>query len=120
MLNNNRTDSSYLCLLGLLNSKLFDFLYNLFSGDKQLFKRIILENIKSLPFPERTFKIYAPHISPLAKKRWESNVSEKDAIDLEIKIDCYVYHMFDLNFDDILIIDPNTSITSDMYNKFKI
>ena len=33
-------------LLGILNSKLFDFFYRLVSGDKQMFKRIILENIK--------------------------------------------------------------------------
>ena len=50
-------------LLGVLNSRLFDFFYRLVSGDKQMFKRIILENIKALPYPS----LQNPMINPIER-----------------------------------------------------
>ena len=44
-------------VLGLLNSKLYDFIYSKIAGDKQTFQRIILENIKTLPIPQSTKEV---------------------------------------------------------------
>jgi len=40
------------CILGIINSKVIEFYYKLIFGSKQLFPRILLENLKQLPIKE--------------------------------------------------------------------
>ncbi len=99
-------------LLGILNSKLFDFFYKLVSGDKQLFKRIILENIKALPYPD----ISSPIIVCLDQKvAVRMSNTECDTLTLESEIDFLVYRLYGLTYDEILIVDPDTPITREKY-----
>lgn len=104
-------------ILGVLNSKLFDFFYKLVSGDKQMFTRIILENIKALPYPY----MESPYITIIDRKvaLLMSNY-EHDITTLELEIDLLVYHLFNLTYDEVLIIDPETPISRAEYDKFKI
>ena len=103
-------------LLGVLNSKLFDFFYKLVSGDKQMFTRIILENIKALPYPNMN----SPIIPILDQKvAMLISRSEYDSITLESEIDLLVYHLYNLTYDEVLIVDPNTSITREDYESSK-
>lgn len=45
---------NYLIILGIINSELLHFYYTLKFKDKQLFSRILLENLKNLPIPKPT------------------------------------------------------------------
>lgn len=45
--------------------------------------------------------------------------SDGDSKSLEIKIDHLVYHLYDLTYDEVLIIDPETPITREEYENFK-
>ena len=38
---------------------------------------------------------------------------------LESKIDHLIYHLYDLTYDEVLIIDPETPITREEYENFK-
>ena len=101
-------------LLGILNSKLFNFFYKLVSGDKQMFTRIILENIKALPYPD----MYSPIIVVIDQKvaLLMSNI-EHDTATLESEIDLLVYHLYGLTYDEVLIVDPETPITREDYTQ---
>ena len=37
-----------------------------------------------------------------------------------IKIDEFVYHIYNITYDEVLIVDPNTPITREEYDNFKI
>lgn len=110
----DRNDRLHLnALLGILNSKLFDFFYKLLSGDKQIFTRIILENIKALPYPN----INSPFISKIDQKV-ERNINESmENISIENEIDFLVYHLYNLTYDEVKIVDPETPIAREEYEK---
>ncbi|MCQ2771235.1 MAG: hypothetical protein MJ236_05495, partial [Clostridia bacterium] len=40
--------------------------------------------------------------------------------DFENKIDHIVYHLYNLTYDEVLIVDPQTPITREEYDNFKI
>ena len=58
---------------------------------------------------------------PLVKKIMESKASSSlnDTSAIEREIDMLVYGMYDLTYDEVLIVDPETSITREEYNNFK-
>lgn len=101
-------------LLGILNSKLFNFFYKLVSGDKQMFTRIILENIKALPYPDMNSPIIVVINQKVALLM--SNL-EHDTATLESEIDLLVYHLYNLTYDEVLIVDPETQITREEYER---
>jgi len=78
--------------LGILNSKLFDFIYNLVSGDKQTFKRIILENIKALPLPVGYTKLQRKSLVSLVKERM--SVPENQIAKIEEDINDLVFELY--------------------------
>lgn len=115
----DKTEQKHLsALLGILNSKLFDFFYRLVSGDKQMFKRIILENIKALPYPI----IKSSQISQIESLVNEilslkSSNTKTDTSSLEQEIDHIVYHLYGLTYDEVLIIDPTPPFTQEEYEQ---
>ena len=92
-------------ILGLLNSKLYDFLYKKAAGDKQTFQRIILENIKQLPLPkssneeQKQIATYADKILTVKQSNPQADTSE-----YEQEIDDIVYRLYDLTPDEIDIV----------------
>lgn len=102
-------------ILGILNSKLFDFLYKLVSSDKQMFTRIILENVKALPYPN----MENPIIDILDKMvdKILSGLGINRSI--EENIDNLVYHLYNLTYDEVLIIDPEPPFTREEYEQSK-
>ena len=115
----NKDEQTHLgALLGILNSRLFDFFYRLVSGDKQMFKRIILENIKALPYPN----IQDNHISQIEKLVDEilsakQSYSEEDTLSQERQIDRLVYQLYGLTYGEVLIIDPRPPFTREEYEE---
>ena len=96
-------DDNLFAYLGLLNSKLYSFLYNYMSGDKQTFQRIILENIKALPVPNIS-KLFNSNIGKYSK----DILYNKDKInitDIENKIDDIVYKLFNLSDTEVKTIE---------------
>ena len=93
--------------LGLLNSTLFMFIYRIIAGDKQLFKRIILENIKKLPLPHTDS--YVEEIKNLVCNvlRIKRSNPSADTSDLEFEIDRLVYHLYGLTEEEIRIIEES-------------
>ncbi len=93
-------------ILGLLNSKLYDFLYKKATGDKQTFQRIILENIKQLPLPKSSDeeqKQVATYVDKiLAAKKADP---QADTTEQERKIDKLVYQLYGLSEREIQIIE---------------
>ncbi len=113
----DKTEQKHLsALLGILNSKLFDFFYKFVSGDKQMFKRIILENIKALPYPNFN-STYISQIESLVNDIFAVKTSntETGTTHLEQQIDRLVYHLYGLTYDEVLIIDPTPPFTRDEY-----
>ena len=43
--------------------------------------------------------------------------SEQDIAKIEQEIDLLVYHLYSLTYDDILIVDPETSISKERYEQ---
>ena len=43
---------------------------------------------------------------------------KQDLIELENQIDHIVYHLYDLTYDEVLIVDPETPITREQYESF--
>ena len=96
-------------LLGLLNSKLFTFVYKNFYcggtlGNKGLrFKR---DYILRVPFPETTMQqrqdIKTIVNQILSQKQTNPNV---DTLSLEHEIDKLVYQLYNLNLEEIAIIE---------------
>ena len=72
------------------------------SGDKQTFKRIILENIKALPLPNSISADMYQQVVLLVKQRLTSASSNYNSI--EKAIDDVVYKLYDLSPDMIRIV----------------
>ena len=104
----SKSSTYYKCIVGILNSRLFDFIYHSISGDKQSFKRILLENIKRLPYPvisEETEKSIAEKVDLILEK----NIIEHnfDTSLIEHEIDKLVYQLYNLTPDEIAIIEES-------------
>ena len=66
-----------------------------------------------------------PKIDKEISKLIESLVSQRmnkyeDVISIENKIDHIAYHLYDLTYDDVLIIDPQTPISREEYESLKL
>lgn len=108
----NVKESKY--VLGLLNSKLFNFIYQKKFNTKKLFPRILLENLKVLPIKIDT--TYFDSLISLVDERLK-RIDNQDM--LECAIDVIVYKIYGLSYDEVKLVDPDTSITEVEYNKFK-
>ena len=103
-------------LLAVLNSKAVGYYIASF-GDKSnqtLFPRVSMKMLKQIPIPTTSNVQSIVNIvdSILEKKRRSEDTSE-----LEQKIDLLIYHLYGLTYDEVLIIDPETSITREEYEK---
>ena len=92
-------------LLGLLNSKLYHFIYGSISGDKLSFTRLILDNVKALPIPPATTdqqRQIAAFVDQIFADKKQDPETESA---LEHEIDLLVYHLYGLTYDEAKMID---------------
>ena len=88
---------------------MFDYIYKTIAGDKQSFKRILLENIKQLPYPNITEDVIS-NIGKLVKQvmdileKKETNSIHNTSV-LEYEIDQQVYALYNLTPEEISIIE---------------
>lgn len=117
------TGSNLEYLLGILNSKAFNAFYKMFYcggslGNKGLrYKR---EFLLKVPIPicsevvQTTVTTLVHQILLVKEKR-----SDAETTTLENQIDLIVYHLYNLTYDEVLIVDPSTPITREAYDNFK-
>ena len=110
----------YRYLTGVLNSRLIQYYYTTkFKSETELFPKIRIAQVKEIPVPcaskeiQKTISRYVNLI--MDKKR--VNI-EEDVLDLENSIDLLVYKLYNLSYNDILSIDPRTTIKREEYQKF--
>ena len=102
----------------ILNSKLATFYHFNHSpkATKGAFPKILVQDIKDFPLPkikdDDKNKIETLVSRILNTKREDSNT---DTSIEEQEIDCLVYHLYGLTYDEIRIIDPETPITYEKY-----
>lgn len=120
VLDNNYSKYSIESILAILNSKLATFYHFNHSpkATKGAFPKILVQDIKDFPIPEMSNDInyklecLANNILALKDSTPATNTTKE-----EIDIDKIVYHLYDLSYDEVLIVDPQTPITREEYEK---
>ena len=106
-------------VMALINSKLLKFYWRQKFEDKR----------KTFPKIKGTYLELLPIVIQCVDKI--SNIAETIYKELNcnplydynkdvIKIDEFVYHIYNITYDEVLIVDPNTPITREEYDNFKI
>lgn len=99
-------------LLGILNSKLINYLF----ATKFLNLAIKAEYVKQVKLPNTSEK-QKVQIEELVNAILQGKLSDADTSKEEIAIDFLVYHLYALTYDEVLIVDPETPITREEYEK---
>lgn len=102
-------------LLGVLNSTLINFYVKQTSTNTNITTKVIA----SLPIIINN-KNAIDNISRLVNDvlvAKQSNINSSKTMETEVQIDLYVYHLYGLTYDEVLIVDPETPITRDKYEK---
>jgi hypothetical protein len=105
-------------LWGILNSKLATFYHFNHSpkATKGAFPKILVQDIKDFPLPVVSNDVKSI-ITELVKQVLENHSKGLDTKTGEQRIDLLVYHLYGLTYDEVLIVDPETPITKEEYNK---
>ena len=104
-------DASLRYLLGILNSKLINYLF----ATKFLNLAIKAEYLKQVKIPnisqqqQKEMETLVDSISQLKLKEMDSSKEEN-------RIDLLVYRLYYLTYDEVLIVDPDTPITREEYD----
>lgn len=105
-------------VLGCLNSKAIQYYYTAkFKSDTELFPKIRIKQAKMLPIPLASQSIQE-RISNIVSEIIKGIKNGFDTSPLESEIDHIVYHLYGITYDDVLIIDSDTSITREEYESF--
>lgn len=101
-------------LLAILNSKLFNYaiMHIYLDGDTFKSKNSIIQNFCVPQVDENVIT----SIKSIVSKIFEDNTR----IELINKIDHIVYHLYELTYDEVLIVDPETPITRKEYETFNL
>ena len=105
---------SYKYSLAIINSKLVEFWYfkNYGQEDRATFPHITQGKIKDLPFYISTNQqLYSGLVTEILDRK-EKDI---DTFHLENKIDNMVYKLYNLNYDEVKIIDPEFELTEKEY-----
>ena len=106
-----KEESWNLTIMGQLNSKLMDWVFRKTSSNNHVGGY----ELRQLPIRQP----YNKNIEELS----EQNLStpEYDANSrINVKMDIVVYHLYDLIYDEVLVIDPETPISREEYDNFKL
>ena len=105
-------------ILVLINSKLIHYYWTLRNSDsKKTFPKIKKKPLDSIPIASRYQDNMVKRIEYLVSRilviKQENPLSDT-TID-EQEIDLLVYKLYDLTYDEVLIVDPQTPITREEY-----
>ena len=110
-------------LWAILNSKLATFYHFNHSpkATKGAFPKILVQDIKDFPLPimsEETITILDRLVDRILQAKEQS--LSANTTDWENQIDKLVYHLYGLSYDEVLIVDPDTPITREEYERYNI
>ena len=109
-------------LVGIMNSKLATFFHFNHSpkATKGAFPKILVQDIKEFPLPKVNSderKILMRLVDDVTTIKKGKSIAETSA--LENQIDFFVYHLYGLTYDEVLIVDPETPISREEYEAYK-
>lgn len=115
-------DFSLEYLWAILNSKLATYFHFHHSpkATKGAFPKILVQDIKGFPIPnvkDCVKQTISNDVSYLLASKKED--PQMDTSSLENQIDFLVYHLYDLTYDEVLVVDPNTPFTREEYESYK-
>lgn len=99
--------------LAVINSKVVNFYFKFYNQTNH----VPIGDFKHIPFPKINYDIQdklsniVKDIMALIENNIDANISE-----YESEIDLIVYQLYNLSYEEVLIIDPQTSITREEYN----
>lgn len=105
-------------LLACINSKAVDFYYKKkFSTKKtDVFPEIQTYLYEQLPIPPASDNVHS-QIESLVDKALSTSNKGYAITELEQEIDLLVYQLYGLSYDEVLVVDPETKITREEYEK---
>lgn len=116
-------DDLLLFLLGILNSKFATFYVTKIAFDltEGAFTKMRTNQLARLPINNDNSALYKM-ISIKTKEivNGKKSSNEINTGSIEVEIDHIVYHLYDLTYDEVLIVDPETPITREQYDNFKL
>ena len=107
-------DISMKSLLGFMNSKLANFFFRCFSTNSNV-NGYEIEAIPICDIPKDIAEKLEESVTTIMSTRGKSystNTSKEETV-----IDLLVYHLYGLTYDEVLIVDPETPITREEYEK---
>ena len=107
-------------LLALLNSKLVSFYHKnkFLDVEKVVFQKVLIANAKQLPIKVASDNVEKILVNAIDKILVAKKGSpQKKTQTIEDEIDLIVYHLYGLTYDEVLIVDPETPITREEYEK---
>lgn len=119
VIKSNRVNLKFLS--GLLNSKLIAFWLRNRGKMQGLNYQLDKEPLQQIPIavPRTETQVQLGHIVEdiINRKSADENVSIQD---FENQIDNIVYHLYDLTYNEVLIIDPHTPISREEFESLKL
>ena len=107
-------DISQKCLLGFMNSKLANFFFRCFSTNSNV-NGYEIEAIPIINIPQEKAAQIENHVSNIMSAKERDHTANTSA--LESQIDLLVYRLYGLTYDEVQIVDPDTPITREEYEK---
>ena len=106
-------DNKY--VLGILNSKLINFIYKFINPEVgEALAEVKKNHVEQLPIAQTDNKqLIADVVTEILKTKEANSLADTQV--LEDKIDFLVYQLYGLTYDEVLIVDPETSITREEY-----
>ena len=115
------TDFNLKYILALINSKIYQFLMNIltFEKTKGAFTKAKIYHYYKLPVKKNVNQQKFINIVDSILFTKQSSPSADTKL-MENKLDLMIYHLYDLIYDEVLIIDPQTPITREEYERTKL
>ena len=111
---------SYRYVLGILNSKVINFLYKeITQEDGRTFAEVKPINVRKLFIPSQSDNLKSS-VEELVSKIVKEKKNNKDTSNLEELIDILLFKYYKFSYDEVLIIDPETPISREEYENFKL
>ena len=101
-----------LFMLGLLNSKLLNYVFKQFSTNSNV-NGYEVDNLPILNATEEKQRAISTLVKDILVLKEREELS--DTSNLEKQIDLFVYQLYGLTYDEVLIVDPETPITREEY-----
>ena len=114
----NDSDYALEVVLSILNSKLATFYHFNHSpkATKGAFPKILVLDLKEFPLPKYDKDIFDKlenYVNAILKSKKENSMA--DTTELENQIDLIVYRLYDLTYDEVLVIDKDIKMSREEY-----